>query len=73
MKYAVVTIRKKGSYQFEGQSKGYTGCFHIDSGFFLRKASTLEPDFYKEVCEKDIESLDMDPYKTFFNRLILLS
>ena len=34
MKEAVVTIRKKDSYQFEGQSKVYTGWFNIDGAFF---------------------------------------
>ena len=31
MKQAVVTIRRKGLYQFDGESKGSTGCFKIDS------------------------------------------
>ena len=34
MKEAVVTIRRKDLYNFEGRSKGYTGWFKLDSGFF---------------------------------------
>ena len=34
MKEAVVTIRRKDSDKFEGQSKGSTGWFNIDSDFF---------------------------------------
>ena len=33
--------------------------------FFYRKYSTLEPDLYKKLFEKDIESLDMELYKKF--------
>ena len=32
MKEAVVTIRRKDLDKFEGQSKGYTGWFKLDSG-----------------------------------------
>ena len=35
MKKAVVTIRRKGLDQFEGQSKGSKGCFKIDSGLIF--------------------------------------
>ena len=66
MKDAVVTIRGKDSDQFEGQSKGYTGWFNIDHDFKKRKISTLEPDLYKNLYEKDIEGQAMEPYKTFF-------
>ena len=45
-KEAVVTIRRKDSDKFEGQSKGSTGWFNIDHEFFLIKISTLEPDLY---------------------------
>ena len=34
MKKAVVTIRRKGLDEFEGQFKGSTGWFKLDSGFF---------------------------------------
>ena len=34
MKQAVVTLCRKGLYQFEGQSKSYKGWFKLDSGFF---------------------------------------
>ena len=34
MKKVVVTIRGKYSDKFEGQSKGFTGWFNLDSDFF---------------------------------------
>ena len=34
MRQAMVTIRRKGLDQFEGQSKGYKGWFKLDSRFF---------------------------------------
>ena len=46
MKEAVVTIRKKDSDKCEGPSKGSTGCFNLDHGFYQIKSSTLEPDIY---------------------------
>ena len=33
-KEEVVIIRRKDLDKFEGQSKGYTGWFKLDSGFF---------------------------------------
>ena len=51
MKEAVVTIRRKDSYKFEGKSKGYTGWFNIDHEFLKIKFSTPEPDFYKRLYE----------------------
>ena len=47
MKEAVVTIYRKDSDKFEGQSKVSTGWFNLDSEFFNIKWYTLEPDFYK--------------------------
>ena len=41
MKEAVVTIRRKDFYKFEGQSKVYTGWFNINCEFLKRKYSTL--------------------------------
>ena len=46
MKESVVTIRRKYSYNFQGQSKGYTVWFNLDHEFLGRRLSTLEPDFY---------------------------
>ena len=46
MKEAVVTIRRKDSDKFEGQSKGYTVWFDLDHEFVTRNFSKLEPDFY---------------------------
>ena len=66
MKKAVVTIRRKDSDKFEGQSKGYIGWFNLDHEFLKIKSSTIEPDFYKNLYEKDIGALDMEPYKAFF-------
>ena len=57
-KEAVVTIRRKDLDNFEGQSKGSTE-------FLERKFSTLEPDLYRKLYEKDIEGQYMEPYKTF--------
>ena len=65
MKEAVVTIRRKDSDKFEGQSKGIIGWFNIDHGFFRRQFSTLEPDFYLKIQENDIEGQDMEPYRKF--------
>ena len=52
MKQSVVTIRRKDSDKFEGQSKGYIGCFNLDNEFFKRKMSTLEPDLYKNFMKR---------------------
>ena len=54
MKKAVVTIHRNNSDKFEGQSKESTGWFNLDCEFLERKFSTLEPDFYKNLYEKDI-------------------
>ena len=42
MKNAVVTISSKGLYKFEGQSKGSTGWFKLDSGL---KKTTIYSEF----------------------------
>ena len=65
MKEAVVTIRGKDSDNFKAQSKKSTSWFNLKHKFFKRKFLTLEPDFYKNIYERDIESQDMEPYKTF--------
>ena len=44
MKEAVVTIRRKDSDKFEGQSKGSTGWFNLDHEFSKRNVSSLEPE-----------------------------
>ena len=62
----VVTIRRKDSYEFEGQSKGSTGWFNLDHDFLKRNDSTLEPDLYRNLYERDIGGLDMEPYKAVF-------
>ena len=45
MKEAEITIRRKDSNKFEGQSKRYTGWFNIGHEF-KNKFSTFQPDFY---------------------------
>ena len=65
MKEAVVTIHRKDLYNFERHSKGSTSWYNIDNEFSKRKSSTLEPDFYKKLYEKDIEGQYMEPYKKF--------
>ena len=47
MKQAVVTIRRKSLYQFEGQSKGSKEWFKLNSGFFKTMFSTSHSEFYK--------------------------
>ena len=54
MKKTVVTILKKGLDQFEGQSKGSTGWFKLDSGFLKTSFSSFHSEFYKELYEKYI-------------------
>ena len=46
MKQAVVTLCRKGLYQFEGQSKSYKGWFKLDSGFLKTTFSTSHLEFY---------------------------
>ena len=65
MKEEVVPIFRKDSNRLEGWSKVSTERFNLDYKLFKRKHSTLEPDFYKNIYEKDIEGLDMEPYKKF--------
>ena len=47
MNQGVVTIHRKGLYQFEGQSKGSKGWFKLDSGFLKTTFSTIHSEFYK--------------------------
>ena len=58
MKKAVVKICRKGLDKFEGQSKGYTGRFKLDSGFLKTTFSTIHSEFYKERFENNIEDHD---------------
>ena len=46
IKEAVLTLRRKDSDKFEGQSKGSTKWFNLDCEFKKIKFSKLEPDFY---------------------------
>ena len=57
VKEAVVTISGKDSDKFGSHYKGYTGWFILYHEFKKRKFSTLEPDFYKNIYEQDIEGL----------------
>ena len=61
MKETVVTIHRKDSNTFEGQSKGSTGWFYIDHEFLKIQISTLEPDLYGRLYEKSIEGLEIEP------------
>ena len=54
IKEAVVTICRKDSDKFEGQSKGSIGWFNFDCEFFFKNISTIEPDTYKNFYEKYI-------------------
>ena len=65
MKEVVLKIRRKDLYKFEGQSKGSTGWFKLDSGFKKTKISSIYPELYKRLLKKDIEYQDTEPYKTF--------
>ena len=49
MKQAVVTIRRKGLYQFEGQYRGSKTWFKLDSGFLKTTFYTSHSEFYKEL------------------------
>ena len=66
MKEAVVKICRKDSDKFEGQSKGSTGWADLDSEFFKISFSTIVPELYKDIYERDIDGQDMELYKTFF-------
>ena len=48
IKQAVVTIRRKALYNFEGQSKGSTGWFKLDNRFLKTTFSTTHSELYKE-------------------------
>ena len=49
MKQAVVTIRRKGLDQFEGQSKRSEGWFKLDGGFLETTFSTNHSELYKQL------------------------
>ena len=65
MKQAVVTIHRKGLDKFEGQSKGYTGWFKVDSVVLKTTFSTIHSELYKEMFEKNIEDTDTELYTMF--------
>ena len=73
MKEAVFPIRRKDFYKFKGQSKGSTGWFNVDNEFQERNIFTLEPTLCGKLYEKDIEGPDMEQYKCFSHRLIIIS
>ena len=47
------------------QSTASTGWFNLDYEWLKRKFSTLEPDLYKKLFEKNIERQYIKTYKTF--------
>ena len=65
MNQAVVTICSKGLDKFEGQYKGSTGWFKLDSGLKTTTFFTIHSEFYKKRFEKNIEDQDKELYKTF--------
>ena len=73
MKEAVVTIRGKDSDKFEGQYKGSTWWFNPDCEFFLRKFSTIEPEFYKNFMKMILKVKICNRIRHFLYRLIVLS
>ena len=64
MKQAVVAVRRKGLDQFEGQPKGSTQWFKLDSGFLKTTLSTIHSEFYKDFFY-NIEDQDTELYTTF--------
>ena len=52
MKQAVVTISRKDLDQFEGQYKGSTTWFKVDSGFLKTTFSTIHSGFYKNLKKR---------------------
>ena len=73
MKEAVVTICEKDSDKFEGQSKGSTGWFNLDSEFIKRKKYTIELDFLKIFMKRILKVKTWNRIKRFSYRLIILS
>ena len=65
IKKSVITIFRKGLDRFQGQSKGSTGWFKLDSGFLKITFSTIHSEFYKELFENNIEDQDTELYTTF--------
>ena len=72
MKYAVVTICRKDSDKFEGQSKGSTGWFNLDFEF-LKYISTLKPDLYKTLMKSIFKVRTWDCKKRVSYPLNILS
>ena len=62
MKQAVVTIIRKGLYQFEGHSKTSKRLFKLDSAFLKTTFSTSHSEFYNFIY---IEDQDTELYTTF--------
>ena len=60
IKKIVVIIFRNGLDKFEGQSKGSTGWFKLDSGFFKTTFFTIHSEFYKEIFENNIEDQDTE-------------
>ena len=63
MKQAVITIRRKGFDQFEGQSKGSTGWFKLDSDFLKQHFLRFIQNYIKKL--KNIEDQYTELYTTF--------
>ena len=63
MEEPVHAIYRKGLDKFQWHSTGWTGWFKLNNENLKRKFSTLEPNFYKRIFEKDIEGQDIEKYK----------
>ena len=65
MNQGVVTIHRKGLYQFEGQSKVSTGWFKLYGLFFKTKFYTINSEFYKDIFQNNIEDQETELYTMF--------
>ena len=70
MKKAVVTIRRKGLDKFESQSKGYTGCFKLDSGLKRIKFLQLIYNAKKNILKRIFNIKTRNCIQRLFYRLI---
>ena len=66
MKEAVVTIRKKYSDKFEGQSKGSTVWFNIDHEFLRKIYLHLNQTPIKKIMKRILMVKKWNPIKQFF-------
>ena len=65
MEYPVHKIRRNDLGNCQGQSTALTGWFNLDHEWLKREFSTLEPEFYKNLFENNIEVQYIKTYGTF--------